>query len=69
MINHKLLTGVLALALSACSQKALYQVGQDYKKSDCIQKAASPQQHNDCLNAEHKSFEEYEKERKALTKK
>ena len=68
-MNKPLFTAVLALVLSACSNKALYQVGQDYKKGDCIEKAASPQQHNDCLNAEKKSFEEYEKERKALIKK
>jgi hypothetical protein len=59
----------VVLALTACSNKQLYQVGQDYQKSECIKGAGTAAQYNDCVNADKKSFEEYEKERKVLAKK
>lgn len=57
------------LALTACSNKQLYQVGQDYQKSECIKESGTAPQYNDCLNSDKKSFEEYEKERKEIAKK
>lgn len=50
--------------LASCSNKQLYQAGQDYQKSKCIEEAASEQQHKNCLNTDKKTYEEYEKERK-----
>ena len=55
--------------LSSCSNKQLYQAGQDYQKSECIRKVESEQQHIDCLNTEKKPFEDYQKERKDTIKK
>ncbi|NQY65337.1 MAG: hypothetical protein HRT38_16785 [Alteromonadaceae bacterium] len=51
--------------LVGCSNKQLYQAGQDYQKSKCVEDAASEQQqqHNDCLNTDNKTYEEYDKER------
>ena len=59
----------ISLTLAACSNKQLYQAGQDYQKSECIKESGTAPQYNDCVNAEKKSFEEYEKERKELAKK
>jgi len=59
----------IALALAACSSKRLYQVGQDYQKSECIKASGSERQYNDCVDAERKSFEEYQQERKKIVKK
>jgi hypothetical protein len=67
-MNNKLLFIIFALMLTSCSHKQLYQAGQNYKKSECIRQAGSDQQYNDCLDAEKKSFETYEKERKTLKK-
>ncbi|WP_019028310.1 hypothetical protein [Colwellia piezophila] len=50
--------------LAGCSNKQLYQAGQDYQKSKCIEDAALEQQHNDCLNTDNKTYKEYDKERK-----
>lgn len=56
-------------ALTACSNKQLYQVGQDYQKSECIKESRTAPQYNDCVSSDKKSFEEYEKERKEIAKK
>lgn len=59
-------SSVLAILLTACSSKDLYQVGQDYQKSKCMREAQTSQQHSECINAKRKTFEEYQKERKAV---
>ncbi|AEE22010.1 MAG: hypothetical protein ACW7DR_03795 [Paraglaciecola chathamensis] len=53
----------LLLALSACTNKQLYKVGQSYQKSECERAALSDVQFKDCKNIEAKRFEEYERER------
>lgn len=58
-----------SIMLTACSNKELYQAGQDYQKSECISNAASESQHNDCLNLDKKTYEKYEEERKEIIKK
>ncbi len=55
--------------LVGCSNKQLYQGGQDYQKSECVRKAESEPQHIGCFNAEKKPYEEYEKEREDILKK
>lgn len=52
--------------LTGCSNKSLYETGQGYKKSKCIENAQTGEEHNECLNAERKPYEEYEKERKSV---
>ena len=54
------------LALAGCSNKTLYGMGQDYQKSQCINDAQNAEEHAKCVNASQKSYEDYEKERKAL---
>jgi hypothetical protein len=55
--------------LAGCSNKQLYQAGQDFQKGKCVEEAASEQQHNDCLATDKKKYEEYEKERKDIINK
>ncbi|XQW85759.1 hypothetical protein ACOYR1_03205 [Thalassotalea piscium] len=52
--------------LTACSNKDLYQAGQDYQKSECINNAQNESQQSDCLKADTKPYQEYKKERKAI---
>jgi hypothetical protein len=59
-----LFISLFSFILAGCSNKELYQAGQDFQKSKCTEEAASEQQHNDCLHMDKKSYEEYEKERK-----
>ncbi|MEI8647668.1 hypothetical protein P4S73_06485 [Paraglaciecola sp. Hal342] len=54
---------LLLLALSACTNKQLYKVGQSYQKSECERAALSDVQFKDCKNIDAKRFEEYERER------
>jgi hypothetical protein len=56
----------LLTTLIACSNKGLYQAGQDYKKNECINSAQTAEEHLRCNNIESKSYEQYEKERKAI---
>ncbi|PHR81074.1 MAG: hypothetical protein COA59_16430 [Colwellia sp.] len=55
---------LFSFILVGCSNKQLYQAGQDFQKSKCVEKSVSEQQHNDCLNADKKTYEEYDKDRK-----
>jgi len=64
-----ILIAIFSFICSGCSNKQLYQSGQDYQKSKCTEKAISEQQHNDCINADKKTYQEYEKERKDSIKK
>jgi len=59
---------IFVLILAACSNKQLYQVGQDYKKSECNKKATTQEQHIACSQAEKKLFKEYKKERQEILK-
>lgn len=68
-MNRFLFLAFFSIVLVACSNKQLYQVGQDYQKSECIRNAVSESQHYDCLNRDKKSYEEYEEERKQITEK
>lgn len=65
-MNKFIVSLLFASTLTACSNKDLYHVGQDYKKSDCINKAQTAEQHAKCTEVKGKSYEEYEKERKAI---
>ena len=60
---------LFTLLLLGCSSKQLYQVGQDYQKSECIKKAITEAQHLSCLQTEKKPFKEYKKEREDVLKK
>jgi len=58
---------ILALMLLAgCTNKSLYKFGQGYQKGECMKEAQTADEHNKCTNPERKSYEEYEKERKAV---
>ncbi|MGV2871064.1 hypothetical protein [Colwellia sp. E150_009] len=59
----------LGILLAGCSNKDLYQAGQGYQKSKCINQAQTAEQHNECLNEKRESYEDYEKERQAVVKK
>lgn len=67
---NKFFVALLLLSiLTACTSKDLYHVGQDYQKSECIDKAQTAEQHAECNNGKAKSYEEYEKERKEVVDK
>lgn len=64
------ITVTLLLTLAACSSKSLYTSGMQSQKSRCIKDATSEIQLNQCeqeANAQP-SYEEYEKQRKAVIK-
>ncbi|MDQ7048409.1 MAG: hypothetical protein Q9M92_02275 [Enterobacterales bacterium] len=52
-----------------CSNKQLYQAGQDYQTSLCVEQSASQQKHNTCFETNKKTYQEYDKERKETIKK
>ena len=68
-MSKLLLIVLFSFILAGCSNKQLYQAGQDYQKSKCVEDAASEQQHNDCLNTDTKTYEDYDKERKGTINK
>ena len=68
-MNRFIFIILFTFVLVSCSNKQLYQAGQDYQKSECIRNAGSEPQHHDCLNSGKKPYEEYEKERKDVIKK
>jgi hypothetical protein len=58
---------ILALTfLVGCTNKNLYEYGQGYQKGECKREAQTADEYNKCSNTERKSYEEYEKERKAV---
>lgn len=59
----------ISFLFSSCSNKQLYQVGQDYQKSKCTKHAKTAQQFTDCLNNEKKTYDEYQKELKDVKNK
>ncbi|WP_065204373.1 hypothetical protein [Shewanella woodyi] len=56
----------LTVAITGCTNKELYQFGQDQQESQCISEAVSESQINDCKSANKPSYEEYKKEREAV---
>ena len=65
-MNKRIFSLFLAVILTACTSKDLYQIGQDYQKSECINQAQTVEQHAECNKVKSKSYEEYEKERKEI---
>ncbi|MDP2562216.1 hypothetical protein [Psychrobium sp. 1_MG-2023] len=55
-----------AILLSGCTNQSLYESGQNYQKSKCIQEAQTAEQHKQCLTQERQSFKEYEQERQEV---
>ena len=53
------------LLMSACSNKAAYEIMQANKKQAC-ERVAEGQAREDCLRGYQKSFDDYERERNAL---
>jgi len=68
-MNKVIVSSMFLIILTACSSKELYQVGQDYQKSECINKAQTAEQHAECSKVKNKTYEEYEKERKVMVNK
>lgn len=68
-MNQFMFSLLFAITLTACSSKDLYQVGQDYQKSECIHNAQTPEQHAECTKVKRQTYEEYEKERKVVVNK
>lgn len=65
-MNKNLYWILTVLVLASCSNELLYEVGQDYQKSECMKEAVSDSQYNYCVNTEKKSFEKYKKDRKEV---
>ncbi len=64
-----LLVAFILSVLTGCSNKELYEEGQFYQESKCIEEAVSDHQLINCLKVEKKPYEKYEKERKKAIKK
>jgi len=60
---------LVSTILIGCSNQSLYQSGQNYKKNECMKDAQTAEQHNECINAERKTFKEYKKERESVVNK
>ncbi|MBL4765254.1 MAG: hypothetical protein JKX67_08265 [Colwellia sp.] len=60
---------LFSIVLMGCSNKGFYELGQSYQNSECIKNAQTGAEHNECINAERKPYEEYEKERKSVLNK
>ncbi|MFD2166984.1 hypothetical protein ACFSJY_12035 [Thalassotalea euphylliae] len=56
---------ILIIASTGCTNKQLYQVGQNYEQSECIRNAQSAEEHQTCYQ-KRKSYKEYKKEREAV---
>ena len=56
----------LLLAITGCSNKELYQFGQQQQESECIEEAVSESQINDCKLENRPSYEEYKKQREEI---
>lgn len=67
-MNRFLFLAFVLIMLAACSNKQLYQVGQDYQKSECIRNAVTESQHNDCLNLDKNPTKNMKKSVKKLLK-
>lgn len=68
-MSKVLYTLLLAVLLTSCSSKDLYEVGQDYSKNECIGNARTSEEHLACTNATPKPYKDYEKERQAVINK
>jgi len=66
MRPYILFLAVCLVLSTGCTSKQVYQFGKNYEKSECINKAATEEDHRACENLEQQSFEEYEEERKRL---
>jgi len=64
-LNIKLLL-ITLIFLTACTNRELYQAGQEYQKSECFKNASSEEQFNDCLTPNKKAYEIYEQEREEI---
>ncbi len=62
-INNVLKVCIL-LGLTGCSNKAVYDNIRLYEKNECLK--APPPTQLECMDKASKSYEEYERERKAL---
>ncbi|WP_448556656.1 hypothetical protein [Thalassotalea montiporae] len=59
------ITLMLTLLTLGCSNKQLYELGQGYQKSECINNAQSGDEYQACHQAK-KPYQEYKKERKSI---
>lgn len=57
---------LFALALTGCSNKALYNTGQNHQRTECLKNATTANERDACYNQQNPSFEEYEKQRKEV---
>ncbi|WP_286268638.1 hypothetical protein [Thalassotalea hakodatensis] len=57
---------LIAIACMSCSQKQLYQIGQEQQKNACIKHAMTESEYRECLRAEQVSHKEYKKIRQQV---
>lgn len=64
---NKVLMLMFVMTLAAgCSSKGLYQFGQQYGQSKCVETAETVWQLEECKERESKSFEEYERMKREI---
>jgi len=66
MYKHWMFALTIA-ALVGCSTKDLYEVGQSYQQSKCFKEAKTSLEYDACRHEERQSYDDYEKERKAVS--
>lgn len=68
-MNKFLSAFILWLTLVTCSGcQFLYENGQNYQKSKCINEAQTSKQRSHCDTTNDKSYKEYQRERNAIIK-
>lgn len=53
---------LVVVLVSACSNKSLYQYGQNSHKNHCLQQAKTAWQLEECEKTDYQSFEEYQQQ-------
>jgi len=56
----------LLSTISACSNQALYDIGQNHERQKCLNERGEA--YEKCMRAPQKTYDEYEKERDAILK-
>lgn len=67
-MNHAKNTLIIIMALlaAACSNKSMYQFGENYQKNECIKNAKTAWQLEECDKLESMPYDEYQKQKKSV---
>ena len=63
---HKILMVCVVFSIAGCSNKAVYDNIQHNNRQEC--RSVPPAQYEECIERSNKSYDEYQREREAITK-